>query len=117
MSRFHIIGSSHAAIAVALTGLTLLAPGQAAAQSTERSVANPAVLAAEAPATPATPGIAMAAQPGTGSTPHERVLDLDIVYIDGQIFNPATGHYGKVHLRGDRGTGTDPDAFGSPTIQ
>ena len=116
MSGFHI-GTSHAAIAVALTGLALLASGPAAAQSAERSVANPAVLAAEAPGRPATPGIAMAAQPGPGFTPHERVLDLDIEYIDGQIFNPATGRYDKVHLRGYGGTGTDPDRFVSPTIE
>ena len=117
MSRLHIIGSSHAAIAAALTGLTLLAPGHAAAQSAERSVVNPSVLAAEAPGRPATPGIAMAAQPGTGFTPHERVLDLDIEYIDGKIFNPRTGLYDKVHLRGYGGTGTDPDRFVSPTIE
>ena len=48
----------------------------------------------------------------------DRLLDLKIDYIDNQIYNPSTGGYDKVHLRGYTGNGVDPNApYVSPTIE
>ncbi|NLS00699.1 multicopper oxidase domain-containing protein [Rhizobium sp. P38BS-XIX] len=48
----------------------------------------------------------------------DRLLDLQIKYIDNQIYNPSTGGYDKVHLRGYTGKGVDPNApYVSPTIE
>jgi FtsP/CotA-like multicopper oxidase with cupredoxin domain len=62
----------------------------------EREVANPRLLADEGEAASTSE---LEAVQGPGSTAHERVLDLDVVYTDSQLFNPATGLYDKVHLR------------------
>ncbi len=48
----------------------------------------------------------------------DRLLDLKIQYIDNQIYNPSTGGYDPVHLRGYTGKGVDPKApYVSPTIE
>ncbi|HEV2507904.1 MAG TPA: multicopper oxidase domain-containing protein [Mesorhizobium sp.] len=48
----------------------------------------------------------------------DRLLNLKIQYIDNQIYNPSTGGYDKVHLRGYTGKGVDPKApYVSPTIE
>jgi L-ascorbate oxidase len=48
---------------------------------------------------------------------HEATLDLNIVYTDGQMFNPATGLYDKVRLRSYQGTQVDPaNPFISPML-
>lgn len=48
----------------------------------------------------------------------DRLLNLKIEYIDNQIYNPSTGGYDKVHLRGYTGKGVDPKApYVSPTIE
>lgn len=50
--------------------------------------------------------------------PHERVLDLKIVYTDGEIYNPTTGTNDKVRLRSYNGTDVDPSVpYVSPTIE
>ena len=90
--------------------------GPALAQTAEREIGNPRVLDTE-PARPAQPML-VAATPGAKPLPHERILDLNIVYTDGQIFNPATGKYDKVRLRSYDGTDVDPKIpYVSPTIE
>jgi FtsP/CotA-like multicopper oxidase with cupredoxin domain len=52
-----------------------------------------------------------------GASVGEAVLDLDVRYTDGTIWNPATGRFDAVRLRSYQGTGVDPDApFVSPMI-
>jgi len=56
------------------------------------------------------------ATPASASAP--RSLDLDIVYTDNSLFNPATGLRDAVRLRSYVGRGIDPDApFAAPTIE
>ncbi|HEY9344510.1 MAG TPA: multicopper oxidase family protein, partial [Inquilinus sp.] len=64
-------------------------------------------------------GIAPASlTPSVRALPHERTLDLDIVYTDGELYNPATGLKDKVRLRSYNGKEVDPDApYVSPTIE
>lgn len=98
-------------------GLAAL-PAAALAQTAARDIASPRVLAPEAAGVPADDKLVLAAAPGANGLPHERVLDLDVVYTDGQIFNPATGRYDKVHLRSYNGTDVDPTVpYVSPTIE
>jgi FtsP/CotA-like multicopper oxidase with cupredoxin domain len=96
-----------------LAGLALAAFGAvpAAAQTAERVITNPRVLGeGTAPAS-----MMLRALP---PLPHEKVLDLNIVYTDGQLYNPATGTYDKVRLRSYNGTDVDPTApYVSPTIE
>ena len=89
--------------------------GPVAAQTAEREIGNPRELGAE-PAPPAPPML-VDTVPGRPPLPHERILNLNIVYTDGQIFNPATGKYDKVRLRSYDGTDVDPKVpYVSPTI-
>lgn len=94
-----------AAIALAAFGAV-----PAGAQTAERLISNPRVLGE---------GIAPESlTPTARALPHERILDLNIVYTDGQIWNPATNRYDKVHLRSYNGTDVDPDTpYVSPTIE
>ncbi|PSJ42981.1 multicopper oxidase family protein [Allosphingosinicella deserti] len=66
----------------------------AVAQDNARVVSNPPELGAA----PDKPSKLLLAQPGLAGG-KERLLNLDIVYRDGEIFNPATGVWDKVHLR------------------
>lgn len=60
---------------------------------------------------------APAGAPAAG-TPREALLDLNIVYTSGQLYNPATGSYDQVKLRSYQGTRVDPDVpFISPRIE
>lgn len=94
-------------VGVALAGL---GAGPAGAQTAERLVSNPRVLGAGIAPESLTPSIQ--------ALPHEKVLDLNIVYTDGQLFNPTTFRYDKVHLRSYNGTDVDPTApYVSPTIE
>ena len=111
-----------------LAGLAWAAFGAApaAAQTAERVITNPRVLGAEVP--PSTGATILSTSEGgppptslrpraAGSLPHEQVLDLDIVYTDGQLYNPSTGTYDKVRLRSYSGPDVDPTApYVSPTI-
>lgn len=84
--------------------------GSALAQTADREIDNPRILDAKPSGPPGTPG--------RKPLPHERILDLNIVYTDGQIFNPATGRYDKVRLRSYDGTDVDPKIpYVSPTIE
>jgi L-ascorbate oxidase len=48
----------------------------------------------------------------------ERQLDLNILYTDGQLYNPATGRYDKVRLRSYVGTDTTPTRpYVAPSIE
>ncbi|HWO22699.1 MAG TPA: hypothetical protein VNO30_28260 [Kofleriaceae bacterium] len=47
--------------------------------------------------------------PAAAAPSHEASLDLNIVYTDGQIWNPAVGRYDRVRLRSYQGTRVDPD--------
>ncbi|MEO9130879.1 MAG: multicopper oxidase family protein [Sphingomonas sp.] len=110
MSRYQSLLS----LAAAAPLLAWSAP--VAAQSAEREISNPRVLGAE-PAPPAQPTL-VSATPGGTLLPHERVFDLNIVFTDGRIFNPATGSYDKVRLRSYDGTDVDPKVpYVSPTIE
>lgn len=86
-----------------------------AAQAQVRAVVNPPVLQPRTTEAPSTNLMAERVAPaGTG----EKVLDLNIVYTDGEIYNPSSGQYDKVRLRSYKGTGINPDApFVSPTIE
>lgn len=87
-----------------------------------------------APSQPAPPRVVtnppllndMRAAPRTGvsaptvvSSPSNEVsLDLNLVYMLGQIWNPATNRYDAVNLRSYQGTGVDPGGLViSPTIE
>jgi L-ascorbate oxidase len=48
----------------------------------------------------------------------EAVLDLNVVYTDGQIWNPAENRFDQVRLRSYQGTQVNPNApYVSPTIE
>nr|WP_299913914.1 multicopper oxidase family protein [Sphingomonas bacterium] len=116
MAGLRTIGCGRAPWAFTALGLALL-PLPLAAQTAERDVVNPPLLPAEEAGLPAAQKLVMSAT-AAATAAHERVLDLDIVYTDGQIFNPATGVYDKVHLRSYQGTKVDPTApYVSPTIE
>jgi len=99
----------------AVAAASVVLGGTPAMAQAEREIENPRVLAEESPA----PTVLQASAPqGPGSAAHERVLDLDVVYTDSQIFNPATGVYDKVHLRSYNGTDVSPTTpYVSPTIE
>jgi len=94
-----------------LAGLALaaLGIGPAGAQTPERLISNPRVLGE---------GIApQSLTPAVRALPHEKVLNLNIVYTPGHLFNPATGLEDQVYLRSYNGTDVDEDApYVSPTI-
>lgn len=70
------------------------------------------------PAAPRTAAALEAVAPaGPGPLEHEARFDLDVVYRDGAIWNPATQSLDRVKLRSYRGTGVPPDApFVGPVI-
>jgi FtsP/CotA-like multicopper oxidase with cupredoxin domain len=111
---------SHAAHAfpVALSALALLAAQAAPAQSdATRAFANPPLLELNYKASPglqpARAGVAARAP----AVPNEASLDLNVVYTDGRIWNPAEGRHDLVRLRSYQGTRVDPDApFVSPML-
>lgn len=83
--------------------------GVANAQFVELPIANPRVLGVS----PELQGLGMP----TGRLPHERPLELNVVYTDGYIRNPATGRDDKVRLRSYNGTDVDPKTpYVSPTV-
>lgn len=54
----------------------------------------------------------------TRTAPRDLSLDLDIVYTDGELWNPATLRNDKVRLRSYQGTAVDPLVpFISPTLE
>jgi L-ascorbate oxidase len=89
---------------------------QAQAATEERILKNPPVLKPrEKPTLRNTLLAAPQAKPGVRA---EKQFDLNIKYIDSQIYNPATSSKDKVHLRGYEGTSTNPDSpYVAPTIE
>jgi FtsP/CotA-like multicopper oxidase with cupredoxin domain len=85
------------ALGLAATGAALFAGGAANAQvGTE--VTDPPMLSghpAPAPSAPAGPQLA----PAAPTAANEKVFNLDIEYVDGEIYNPAENRMDKVHLR------------------
>lgn len=50
--------------------------------------------------------------------PHEAVLDLNVTFTNGQIWNPSSASYDKVMLRSYQGTDVSPTApYVAPTIK
>lgn len=100
IGRFLLVGLAWAAFGAVPAG----------AQTAERLISNPRVLGE---------GIAPASlMPSVRALPHERVLDLNIVYTDAHLYNPATGLEDSVRLRSYNGTDVNPDTpYVSPTIE
>jgi L-ascorbate oxidase len=100
----------------AMASLALWRAAPAHAEGAERSVENPPLLelrkAAPFRAT-------LMAPPESGPRAGtERLLDLNIVYTDSELYNPATGRYDKVRLRSYAGTDTNPKRpYVAPTIE
>jgi L-ascorbate oxidase len=119
---------SAGALGVALA----LQAGSAAAQ--DRLVDNPRLLgapieqAAQNPSLKATTNLlaitgtasgdrSYVIPPATTPITGDRRLALNIVYTDGQLYNPANGRYDKVHLRSYNGTDVAPTTpYVAPTI-
>jgi L-ascorbate oxidase len=88
------------------------APFLGAQEEPERTLANPPLLAMRRGPLPMPAGLAPPAAAG------EAVLDLDVVYTEGRIWNPAEGRYDAVRLRSYQGAPVDPSApYVSPTIE
>lgn len=106
--------AARAGVAVAI-GAALLPASGAAAQTGARILSNPPVLQA-APARAAPLKLADSGAPVAG----EQRLDLDLRYVDGEIFNPARQAADKVRLRAyvdPNGDSPDPSApYSSPMI-
>lgn len=102
----------HCALAVIL--LPALG-GIAQAQSEPtRVVTNPPLLNDMSTSAPVNSARALVAS----SPSNEVSLDLNLMYVDGQIWNPAADRYDRVRLRSYEGTAVDPNApFVSPTIE
>lgn len=116
------------AVGVALT-VVAAQGGRAAAQ--DRVVENPRVLgapvdekAAQKPLTSmAITGTASGNKnyviaPATTTDSGDKHLNLDVVYTDGELYNPATGRNDKVHLRSYNGTDVSATTpYVAPTIE
>lgn len=106
---FHLLGMG----AAALIGL-----GHAQAQSPDRVVSNPRTLGVETPSNVTALKAINLVTPATTAKTADRRLDLKIVYTEGQLFNPATQTYDKVHLRSYNGTDVSSTApYVAPTIE
>ncbi len=102
-------------VAVAALLLPALA-GPAWAQSAQpRVVANPPLLNDMGKAAPA----GASAPASVVTSPSNQVeLNLNLVYMNGQVWNPATNSYDLVRARSYQGTGVDPGGLIiSPTIE
>ncbi|MGH6612826.1 multicopper oxidase family protein [Sphingomonas sp.] len=109
--------TSLATLAIALA---IGSAGQAAAQDAERTVENPRTLGdSSQPASKLLlAAVPDATRPAPAPTVRERVLNLNVVMTDGQLYNPATGLNDKVRLRSYNGTDVDPTKpYVSPTIE
>jgi L-ascorbate oxidase len=100
-------------------GLALLlltsALGVVRAQTDERVLSNPPPLRIQQGTQPTTTLLAAPAPP---AMVNKKTLDLNIVYTNSAIYNPATGRNDKVKLRSYVGTNVDPKApYVAPTIE
>ncbi|WCM90284.1 multicopper oxidase family protein [Acidovorax sp. NCPPB 3576] len=105
--------ASAAAVTAALACIVAL-PAQAQSD-TLRQVSNPPLLELQRKAPRR---LQLAASPATRTVPHEASLDLNVVYTDGKLWNPAEQRFDKVRLRSYQGTRVDPKApFVSPMLE
>ena len=102
-------------LSLPLCALTLFQVQTAGAQAEKpRPVDNPPPLALKRKA----PLGAIAKSAFTQEASHEASLDLNIVYTDGKIWNPAVGRYDRVRLRSYQGASVDPNnPFISPMLE
>lgn len=107
-----------AALAGSLLIASIVASTPPAFAQTERArlFANPPVAVLKGGVRGATP---LALGAGSQRAPGETFLDLDIRYVDGTIYDPASGRYDKVRLRSyvDPATGEAKYPFIAPTIE
>jgi len=108
----HAAGGAHAAPA---TPAATPAPTPAAAPTEERLVINPPKIRMLEGTAPKTTLLALP-PPGPRTTT-EKQLDLNVVYTESAIFNPATGRKERVRLRSYTG-GDEPERrpYVAPTI-
>ena len=63
------------------------------------------------------PGARLLREGAAGPPSNEASLDLNVVYTDGRLWNPATARFDAVRLRSYQGTRIDPEApFVSPML-
>jgi L-ascorbate oxidase len=109
-------GASAVITLAALTPLSLWNAAPARAEVEERVVEDPPQL--ELRTEPSAQTTLMARPQSGQRAGEERQLDLNIVYTDSQLYNPATGKYDKVRLRSYVGTDTNPNQpYVAPTIE
>lgn len=110
--------ASRVGVAIALAALSqtiLWSASPVWAEGVERTVENPPLLELHKETPRPTPLALPPAGPRAGV---ERQLDLNIVYTDSKLYNPATGRYDKVRLRSYVGTDTNPERpYVAPTIE
>jgi L-ascorbate oxidase len=106
-------------LSLALCALTWLHARTASAQAEKPRIAdNPPLLELKRKAPPAALVRTTVQVPTLQEPSHEASLDLNIVYTDGQIWNPAVGRYERVRLRSYQGTRVDANApFVSPMLE
>lgn len=99
-----------------LAQIIFLTAQSARAEPPVRIVENPPLLELRKEVLPRTTLMALPqAGPRVGT---ERQLDLNVVYTDGRLYNPATRQYDHVRLRNYAGTDTDPQRpYVAPTIE
>lgn len=103
------------ATAAAITCACAL-PVQAQTANTSRRVDNPPLLELKRKAL-RSPGMLAARQATQPALSHEASLDLNVVYTDGKIWNPAEQRFDQVHLRSYQGTRMNPNVpFISPML-
>jgi FtsP/CotA-like multicopper oxidase with cupredoxin domain len=95
--------------------IVIWAPVVAGAQDAERAVSNPRILQSS---TQAQSKILFNTVEPLATLPHEKLLNLNIVYTRSKLYNPATDSYDDVELRSYNGTDVSADApYVSPTIE
>src|SRR6185437_8131875 len=112
--RAHRIGVVIVLVTISQAILWSISPVWAAGG--ERTAPNPPLLKLRK-AAPRTTLMALptAGQPRGGI---ESQLDLNIIYADSKLYNPATGQYDKVKLRSYAGADTNPERpYVAPTIE
>lgn len=108
--------SGNAVAVLIATQLAMFAANPAQAAPEERILENPPLLELRKEATP--PATLMAVPKPTLGARGEKEFDLNIVYTDGTLYNPATQRNDKVNLRSYVGTGTNPHrSYAAPTIE
>lgn len=111
--------SSRLRALLALLSMFVAARAVAAQQEPARVFQNPPTLNATGKVTP-TVSVLTATPPGAVQPTNagETALNLNVVYTNGKIWNPADNRYDQVRLRSYQGTQVDPDApYVSPSIE